>query len=290
MAKHNEQAEINPEPAEPQKKTEQPNREENNALIVEPARLSEVAIVDGTVMPKHFGDVVTLAHYFHRAGLHPEGLQNREAVAIVLLAGLELKLSPTTAMQNIYVVNNRPTIWGDAALAVVMNHPEFDDMDPPEWEGDPKSDAYKAIFTVRRRRPSGKVLHSTRTFSWGDAVAAGLASKATYKNYRQQMLLNRARAYALRDIFPDALKGIQISDVDSNMGVSMVDAEGYYKPEVMDDDKPPRDLGDLESRLSKGRKAKTATPVQDIADPDPEPGTGEQQEMEQADTPEPKPI
>ena len=38
---------------------------------------------------------------------------------IAIMHGLEVGLSPLSALQRIAVINGRPTIWGDGALALV---------------------------------------------------------------------------------------------------------------------------------------------------------------------------
>jgi hypothetical protein len=43
-------------------------------------------------------------------------------------------------------------------------------------------------------------------------VQVTLADKQTYKSYPKRMLQMRARAFALRDMFPDVLKGLQVRE------------------------------------------------------------------------------
>ena len=52
-----------------------------------------------------------------------------------------------------------------------------------------------------------------RTFSQNDAEIAGLWSKAgPWKQYPKRMLQMRARAFCLRDLFPDVLKGLAVAE------------------------------------------------------------------------------
>ena len=56
-------------------------------------------------------------------------------------------------------------------------------------------------------------LPTTRTFSQEDAKRANLWGKAgPWTAYPKRMLQMRARSFALRDSFPDALKGVGISE------------------------------------------------------------------------------
>lgn len=112
--------------------------------------------------------------------------------------GAELGLRPLQALQNIAVINGRPCLWGDAMLALVTGHPEF--VDIHEEIGDDR-----ATCTVKRRNRTAV----TRSFTMADAKKAGLADKAgPWQQYPRRMLQMRARGFALRDAFPDALRGI----------------------------------------------------------------------------------
>lgn len=44
-------------------------------------------------------------------------------VLIAIQMGMEIGLKPLQAIQNIAVINGRPSVWGDAMIALVQNHP-----------------------------------------------------------------------------------------------------------------------------------------------------------------------
>ena len=133
-----------------------------------------------------------------------------DVMAAVML-GQIVGLNPLQALQGIAVINGRPTLWGDAALAVVRSHPDFEDITemlerPP---GSKDDEAIKAICTVKRRGQSPVV----REFSVADAKLAGLWGKAgPWKQYPKRMLAMRARGFAIRDAFADALTGMQLRE------------------------------------------------------------------------------
>ena len=71
------------------------------------------------------------------------------------------------AMEKIALINGRPTIWGDGALALVMTNPLFEDIEERiEGTGDERV----AYCTVMRKGQAPK----TSTFSVSDAKQAGL--------------------------------------------------------------------------------------------------------------------
>lgn len=125
-----------------------------------------------------------------------------EDIMIAVQHGLEVGLSPMSALQNIAVVNGKPCIYGDAALALCCSHPSFLDIEETV-EG-------TTATCVVKRRDRSPVL---RKFSEADAKKAGLWGKqGPWTSYPARMLQMRARSWALRDAFPDALRGLGIRE------------------------------------------------------------------------------
>ena len=104
------------------------------------------------------------------------------------------------AVQNIAVINGKPSIYGDAMLAVCQQSPNWEWMREEYLE-----DVNGYECTVKRR---GADEHSV-TFTEADAKQAGLwAGSDPWRKYAKRMLQMRARGFALRDTFADCLKGI----------------------------------------------------------------------------------
>jgi hypothetical protein len=148
-----------------------------------------------------------------KSGLAPKGIETPEAILVAVQMGLEVGLTPMAALQNIAVINGRPSVWGDAQLAIVRATGELEEFD--EWyEVDGKrldrnpaayNDGVTAVCRLKRRNyPPAEF-----GFSISDAKRAGLFDKAgPWKQYPGRMLRFRARSFLLRDHFGDALKGL----------------------------------------------------------------------------------
>lgn len=151
----------------------------------------------------NFSDAYRFAEIMAKSGFVPKDFAGKpDACLIAIQWGSELGLSPMQAVQNIAVINGRPNIWGDAALALVLSHPECLGVDE-EVSGDGDARAGTCTVTRRNRKPV------TRTFSVAQAKKAGLWGKqGPWTNYPDRMLQQRARGFALRDSFADALKGL----------------------------------------------------------------------------------
>ena len=126
-----------------------------------------------------------------------------ESCMLAIQHGSEVGLSPMQSLQSIAVINGRPTIWGDAALALVQSSPEC--LYVREYtEGD--GDSLTAVCEVQRR---GYPQPTVAKFSVADAKKAGLWGKSgPWSQYSSRMLSLRARGFALRNAFADALRGL----------------------------------------------------------------------------------
>ena len=150
-----------------------------------------------------FSDYHQFAVAICKGGFAPRGLDKPEAVAVAMAFGAELGLSPLSAIQNIAVVNGRPCVWGDAALALVKQSGLCGGIEETvSGDGDKRT----ATCTVTRRGEEGVC---ARTFSVADAKRANLWGKqGPWTQYPDRMLAMRARGFALRDAFPDVLRGL----------------------------------------------------------------------------------
>jgi len=158
-----------------------------------------------SLVPENLEQAMKLAEIMANSDMVPKDFHGKPGnVLVAVQMGGELGLPPTQALQNIAVINGRPSLWGDAALAVVQGHPKF--VSIKEWHD---TDADAAVCVIVRK---GEEPH-TVTFSRLDAQDAGLLTKSgPWKQYPKRMMQMRARSFALRDKFADALKGISIAE------------------------------------------------------------------------------
>lgn len=141
-----------------------------------------------------------------KSGLAPKGMDKPETVLVAIQLGMELGLAPMAALQNIGVINGKPGIYGDAALALVRGSGLCESY-TQRWEG--QGDKRKAVV-VSKRVGSEPLTHE---FSVEDAKRAGLWGKqGPWSQYPDRMLLFRARGFNLRDNFGDVLKGLHTSE------------------------------------------------------------------------------
>jgi hypothetical protein len=153
--------------------------------------------------PANFDQLAKFADMASRSALVPKDYQNKpENIMLAVQMGSEIGLAPMQALQNIAVVNGRPAVWGDAMLALCKCHPNWAGI-AESIQGD--GDDMRAVCKIERKGDNPV----TVTFTVADAKKAGLWGKTgPWQQYPKRMLQMRARGFALRDAFPDALKGL----------------------------------------------------------------------------------
>lgn len=172
----------------------------------------DIEIWNGVFQADSLEKLWRLANIMSKSGLVPKEMASSvEKTFVAMACGLELGLKVMTSLQNIYIVNNRPTIFGDATLALCSDQIEWIVED---FTGTPFEDEFTAVCTVKVR---GKEKPTMRSFSVGDAKTAKLWGKrgkegqdTPWVTYPKRMLQMKARNFALRDACPGALKGIAI--------------------------------------------------------------------------------
>lgn len=169
-----------------------------------------------SLMPQTFSEKYQMAKVLSCSGLIPQGLNTPEKVCVALEWGHELQLSPMVAVQNIAVINGKPTLSADIMAAVVKRSPEFGGI---EW----RELTDRAAECVVTRRSAGYTETTVSRFTFDDAVKAGLTGKDVWKRYPKRMLKHRCLSYALRDAFPDILAGLYNPE---EMGGD-IDSSGY---------------------------------------------------------------
>lgn len=170
----------------------------------------------GFINPQNYQEAWQFSEMLAASEMVPKNFKGKPAdILIAMQMGSEIGLKPLQSLQNIAVVNSRPTIWGDAVVAICQSSGMLEDIT------EEVTDEY-ATVTVKR---IGQEPHSV-TFSMQDAKKAGLAGKqGPWTQYPKRMMKNRARAYALRDKFADVLSGFGITEEEKDRAIDVTPAK-----------------------------------------------------------------
>jgi hypothetical protein len=153
--------------------------------------------------PQNFGELVEFAKMAARSTLVPRDyLGKPENILLAIQMGSEIGLAPMQSLQNIAVISGRPAVFGDAMLGLCRQSHACKDV-VERFEGEGKE---LTAVCVAKRVGAEPI---ERRFSIDDAERAGLLGKSgPWQQYPKRMLQMRARGFALRDAFPDVLRGL----------------------------------------------------------------------------------
>jgi hypothetical protein len=154
--------------------------------------------------PTTLTEAIQFSEMLASSSMVPRAYQGKPNDVLVCLQwGYEMGMAPMQALQNIAVINGKPSMYGDSLIALVQASPACEDIEEYfENEGTPNPVA----VCVARRKGRTPVIFK---FSVEDAKRAGLWGKTgPWQAYPKRMMQMRARGFALRDAFPDVLTGL----------------------------------------------------------------------------------
>lgn len=170
------------------------------------------------IMPTNIEECWRAGELFYLANMIPEGLIGKETdqkkivarAALAIMKGSEVGLGPVTAISTIMIVNNKATIYGDGAKALVLASGKVE-YEKVVIEGAWTDKNYKVTVILKRWDQKEEVV---RSFSYADALRAGLIGKggpnAPWTKYPERQVYWRAWSWAARDGVNDALSGLAV--------------------------------------------------------------------------------
>ncbi len=142
-----------------------------------------------------------------KSGIVPKGFETPEKVMVALQAGAELGLTPQRALNSFYIVNGKPTLYGDTPKMLVLASGLCEKY--REWTTG-TGDTMAGHCLTRRK---GFDQDNETVFTVAQAKRAGLWGKSgPWTQYPDRMLIMRARTYNLRDNFADVLGGFNTTE------------------------------------------------------------------------------
>jgi hypothetical protein len=188
-----------------------------------------------TLAPQNMTEAMEFSKILATSNMVPVAYKGKPQDILVAIGwGYEVGLQPMQALQNIAVINGKPSVYGDAALALVKADQRCAGV--KEWiEGE--GDDMTAHCLVKRRY-NEDMEETVATFSVLDAKQARLWGKAgPWQQYPKRMLAMRARGFAIRDAFPDAMKGMITAEEAQDYPTAPRDVTPKANP--LDNIKPP---------------------------------------------------
>lgn len=178
----------------------------------------------GGIIPTSLDDVFRLAKAVSMSGLAPRDMSTPEQITVAIIHGLELGLPPMQAIQNIAVVNGRPTVWGNAVPALLLSR-RFKMREWIEGEGDSRvawcevsrpdgGDTVKRKFSVADAKQAKLWQTEAKVKRWKKDRSGQYETDndSPWYKYPERMLQMRARGFAARDGAADVLGGLYLRE------------------------------------------------------------------------------
>lgn len=206
--------------------TEETVTENNSVAVRTPDKKAGLVVGEGGfIVPTTVEEAARMAKAVIIGGFAPDSYKERDGtmdpnkVMLGIMAAMEAGLPPLYGLRQIAIINGRPTIWGDAAMALVQKHGIITSYTeeqigtlPTEKDLSKWPDDYGWRVTIERKGQKGAYVGE---FTVGMAKRAQLwmnAKKVPWMQHPDRMLKIRARAFPLRDGFADALAGLAIRE------------------------------------------------------------------------------
>lgn len=191
-------------------------------------RKAELVVGDeGYIRPRTVEEALRMANAVVAARLAPDSYNSDPSkVMLGIMAAMEAGLPPLYGLRQIAIINGRPCIWGDAAMALVQStgliegyKEERVGTEPTVADLSKWPDDYGWKVTIARKGQKGAY---EGLFTVGMAKRARLwlnAKKVPWMEHPDRMLKIRARTFPLRDGFADALAGLAIREEVEDMNL-----------------------------------------------------------------------
>lgn len=149
--------------------------------------------------------IAQLAEQVANTEFVPAALRGKPAaVTAAVLFGRELDMPPMQALQQVHVIEGRPSLSAEHLRAMVLAAGHILRV---------SGDGGQATAVGRRRLPDG-TYDEPVTVQWTLAMAqaAKLTGKMNWQKHPRQMLKARATAELCRDLFPDVTHGLDAAE------------------------------------------------------------------------------
>jgi hypothetical protein len=188
--------------------------EQTELDTIQPKHVSRALEASAMMIPTSFEGMWQIASMFTKSGMFSE-ITTTEKAMVVLMAGLDLGISPSVAIRTIPVIKNRPSPSAQVLLAVMKNR-----RDICLYFICIESDENHAIFETHR---VGDPMPQKCTYTMDDAKKAGFYEKnPNYKSQPKIMLQWRCVTILGRTVYPDIINGLYTPDEVAMIGTKMV--------------------------------------------------------------------
>jgi hypothetical protein len=131
-----------------------------------------------------------------------------DSILAVIQTGLEMGLTPMASLRSFNNIQGTVVLKPESAMGLIRSKGLIKNFSITH-----SGQGNSLVVTVSGQRVGDSQEYTVR-FSWADAVQAQLHNKDMYKRFPLRMLTARAIGFFCKDLFPDVLSGLPISEPD----------------------------------------------------------------------------
>lgn len=159
----------------------------------------------------NFAQMCKVAKMFSESNIVPQSFQNKPADCLIAIdMANRMGISPMMVMQNLYVVQGKPTWSGQACMSLIQNNKKFKNVKTVYTgiRGTDNRGCYVEAETQTGEKIQGTEINieMAKTEGWYSK------SGSKWKTMPEQMLAYRAAAFFARVHCPESLMGMQLND------------------------------------------------------------------------------
>jgi hypothetical protein len=152
------------------------------------------------------------------SGLLPNTISEPAQVVTIIQHGKELGLSPHVALNNVNVIQGRPTL-SSTIIGALLKRRGIEWIWDEDFEiiKDKEGKAAKTTTGAANRRTTihfywkssitDRVMEATHAVTWAQFEIAGYTTKQNWERFPKEMLRARCLSSAVRALFPEVLSG-----------------------------------------------------------------------------------
>lgn len=180
-----------------------------------------------------FEKLMDMAVALSKSTIIPIQYQNRsENVFIALDMASRMGVSPLVIMQNLYVIQGKPSFSGSAIASMIRSNQNFRNVEL-HYVGTEGKDDWGAYVTAENTRTGKTIKGATVTIAIAKKEGWYTKAGSKWQTIPEIMLAYRAYAWFGRVYCPEVLMGLQtteeVQDVDGGKPESTVVANPYKK-------------------------------------------------------------
>lgn len=159
-----------------------------------------------------FEKLMDMANMLAKSTIVPLAYQNRpENTFVALDMASRMGVSPMVVMQNLYIIQGRPSWSGQAMASMIRNSAEFRNVEL-HYVGQPMTDSWGAYITAERASNGQPIKGGTVTIAIAKKEGWFQKTGSKWQTMPELMLAYRAYAWFGRVFCPEILMGLQSTE------------------------------------------------------------------------------